>query len=536
MKSTTVAAASGSSSRTLKIQETQRCRAGSYPYTQQVSKIKRSQKQYAAGLSINQGSEQAAVGYISLCRGGESNTLLEAESNTPLKAEGNTPLGAKSNTPLGAKSSTPLEVAKQCAADPGNKTSAAVQAVGLRWLGLYALAVGRAPARSKEEEVAMTESEARSPSSESSEESIYESATEDEGGGEIRETAQQEDRWQEPFLQYITSNHLDEGDFLRGVEKEIERLAPARNIEQEEVDVLLQKFVDYLKEGTQHEEGNRQRQKGATKKGKKTTHNRRKRFLYAKHQELYRKCPRKLLDLAIMGESGKGEEAISLPGADSVGPLYKNLWGQSGPEKLAGLQAQNNKIEMGEIWTPITMGNLLEKFKKIKIDTAAGIDQIKKLHLRRKGALHVFAKLCNFLMLHRIYPAQWKVNRTTLIPKPGKSAEEVENWRPITIGSLLGRIYSAMIDRKLRSKIKQHPRQQGFTQEDGCKNNIAILSSALAKMKDESGGVITVIDISKAFDTVPHEAISKGLETKGVPSLVSKYTRHVQGLQNSYTL
>ncbi|XP_061942880.1 uncharacterized protein LOC133667679 [Apis cerana] len=199
--------------------------------------------------------------------------------------------------------------------------------------------------------------------------------------------------------------------------------------------------------------------------------------------------------------------------------------GQKWSGKLANLQPQNNKIEIGEIWTPITMGNLLEKFKKIKVDTAAGIDQIKKLHLRKKGALHVFAKLCNLLMLHRIYPAQWKINRTTLIPKPGKSAEEVENWRPITIGSLLGRIYSAMIDRKLRSKIKQHPRQKGFTQEDGCKNNIAILSSALAKMKEESGGVITIIDISKAFDTVPHEAISKGLETKGVPSLVSKYVQ-----------
>ncbi|PBC25061.1 hypothetical protein APICC_02524 [Apis cerana cerana] len=113
----------------------------------------------------------------------------------------------------------------------------------------------------------MTESEARSTSSESSEESIYESATEDEGGGEIRETAQQEDRWQEPFLQYIMSNHLDEGDLLRGVEKEIEGLAPSRNIKKEEVDAVLQKFVDSLKEGTQHEEGNRLRQKGANKEG-----------------------------------------------------------------------------------------------------------------------------------------------------------------------------------------------------------------------------------------------------------------------------
>ena len=131
-------------------------------------------------------------------------------------------------------------------------------------------------------------------------------------------------------------------------------------------------------------------------------------------------------------------------------------------------------------------------------------------------------------MLHRIYPAQWKTNRTTLIPKPGKNAEEVENWRPITIGSLLGRIYSAMIDRKLRSKIKRHIRQKGFTQEDGCKNNIAILSSALTKMKEDSGGVITIIDISKAFDTVPHGEISQSLMNKGVPSPICEY------IQNTY--
>ena len=67
------------------------------------------------------------MGSISLCRGRESNT----------------PPGAKSNTPLGAKSSTPLGFAGQCAAGPGNRTSAAVRAVGLQWLGLYALAVGR---------------------------------------------------------------------------------------------------------------------------------------------------------------------------------------------------------------------------------------------------------------------------------------------------------------------------------------------------------------------------------------------------------
>lgn len=123
------------------------------------------------------------------------------------------------------------------------------------------------------------------------------------------------------------------------------------------------------------------------------------------------------------------------------------------------------EIETNDIWSPISVGNLINKFKKIKADTAAGTDQIKKLHLRKKGAWHVFAKMCNLFMLHQIYPAQWKINRITLIPKPGKSVDEVGNWRPITIGSLLRRMYSAMIDIKIRSKVKQHPRQKGFTKK-----------------------------------------------------------------------
>ena len=84
-----------------------------------------------------------------------------------------------------------------------------------------------------------------------------------------------------------------------------------------------------------------------------------------------------------------------------------------------------------------------------------------------------------------------------------------------------------MIDRKLRSKIKQHPRQKRYTQEDGCKNNIAVFSSALTKMKEDLGGIVTIIDISKAFDTVPHRTVSKGLEIKGVPNLINEYIQNM---------
>ena len=55
-------------------------------------------------------------------------------------------------------------------------------------------------------------------------------------------------------------------------------------------------------------------------------------------------------------------------------------------------------------------------------------------------------------------------------------------------------------------------------------------------MKEDLGGVVIIIDIAKAFDTVPHKAISKELEMKGVLNLISEYPKHLQGLQNHNTL
>ena len=65
--------------------------------------------------------------------------------------------------------------------------------------------------------------------------------------------------------------------------------------------------------------------------------------------------------------------------------------------------------------------------------------------------------------------------------------------------------------------ITQNTRQKGFTVDDGCKQNTLIFSEAIALMKRSEGGIITIADISKAFDTVSHEMIGGGLRRKGVP-------------------
>lgn len=143
------------------------------------------------------------------------------------------------------------------------------------------------------------------------------------------------------------------------------------------------------------------------------------------------------------------------------------------------------------------------------------------------GAALILAKLYNLLLLKGYYAKHFKINRTTLIPKQGKDTKYPRNWRPITIGSILGRIFSGGIDTRLRGSIELSNRQKGFVRENGCKHNTVTLSSVLSRMKSSRGGVPTVVDISKAFGTVPHAAIGKALTSKRVPKEVRTYIKEM---------
>ncbi|CAK9799114.1 Retrovirus-related Pol polyprotein from type-2 retrotransposable element R2DM [Anthophora plagiata] len=339
--------------------------------------------------------------------------------------------------------------------------------------------------------------------------------------------------WKDPLRVAIQSGQLEDQNEFRSLEIKVCELAEKDDLEERshEISVLLKEFVGILKGGPQDGSCNRKRkQKRANRESSNKKHSRntrKKGYEFARYQELYKVCPKKLLDLALMGKKVGDKEAVETPSKDLVGPLYKDLWGKAGPlthiVKKTARESPTKRVE--ELWSPVSVGEIITKFKKIKSKTAAGLDGITKSHLHKRGALFIFTKLCNLLLMSRVYPDEWKLNRTTLIPKPGKSVDDVNNWRPITIGSLLGRLFSAMIDKRVRNVIEQNPRQKGFTNEDGCKHNISILNSALDEIKQKGGGVITVIDISKAFDTIPHDALVDALEAKGIPVEVSEYIR-----------
>jgi predicted transcriptional regulator len=104
----------------------------------------------------------------------------------------------------------------------------------------------------------------------------------------------------------------------------------------------------------------------------------------------------------------------------------------------------------------------------------------------------------------------------------------VENYRPLTISSLICRTYWGIIDKKLREVISFSPRQKGFVHETGCFKNVHILNEIIKAAKVRDGLVVVQLDITKAFDTVPHRAIEAALSYHGVPKFIR------DSIMNSY--
>jgi hypothetical protein len=74
------------------------------------------------------------------------------------------------------------------------------------------------------------------------------------------------------------------------------------------------------------------------------------------------------------------------------------------------------------------------------------------------------------------------------------------------------------------------PRQKGFVHEAGCFNS-HILNEVIKASKTESGLTAVQLDITKAFDTVSHEAIDAVLQNLSLPGLRESIMNSYKGLK-----
>lgn len=317
-----------------------------------------------------------------------------------------------------------------------------------------------------------------------------------------------EAKWREELLGYLKewnpSEHLKNS---LGVCNAIQ--AAIGNPNECAVEAAYDAVMDYLgaMQSSAREEDRPPRTKQRTKR-------KMKRFQYARAQDLFKKDPGLLAGHVRWGTDYTAQNTIGVSRGE-VRDLYSALWGTGVPTRIGEIDVNGIPVIALDKFGPITAADVRRRLARVRKSTAPGPDGFRRAGLLGAHKSEILAVLFSVILATGILPTPWRHNRTTLIPKEGKDNTKATNYRPLTIGSLLGRLFWGIMDERLKAVIQINPRQKGFVAEVGCFANVQILHELTCQMK--RGGVGVQLDVSKAFDTVPHEAIPVALKRKGIP-------------------
>ena len=120
-------------------------------------------------------------------------------------------------------------------------------------------------------------------------------------------------------------------------------------------------------------------------------------------------------------------------------------------------------------------------------------------------------KLFNFIFENNLYPGSWTRGIVVPVPKKG-DLSDVNNYRGITLTSILSKIYSHILDNRLRSWVDDinilNECQFGFMQNKSTVDCLFILQSVVKnQLYHERKLYCAYIDFQKAFDLIYRNGI-----------------------------
>ncbi|KAL0149387.1 hypothetical protein M9458_055308 [Cirrhinus mrigala] len=254
-----------------------------------------------------------------------------------------------------------------------------------------------------------------------------------------------------------------------------------------------------------------------------------KRRAYSHCQHLFKRNPARLAKEVL---DGNGEGRCPIP-IGTVYNTYMAKWETPSPFGGLGRFQVCDRANNGHLAGPISTGEIQHSLQLASSASAPGPDGIEKQDiLRWDPKCETLTQLFNMWWFTGVIPTRLKKSRTVLIPKtsdPG-AVMDIGNWRPITIGSMVLRLFTRVVARRLTEACPLHPRQRGFRPSPGCAENLEVLQGLIRHSKEERSQLAVVfVDFAQAFDTVSHEHILSALGK-------IKVDPHVVGLiQAAYT-
>ena len=178
----------------------------------------------------------------------------------------------------------------------------------------------------------------------------------------------------------------------------------------------------------------------------------------------------------------------------------------------------------GEPMSSITVDReaVKKKICKLKPNSAPGPDKFCShvlLEIEDELSLPLYLMFNKSLQNGEV-PADWKCANVTPVFKKGNRSL-AENYRPISLTSIICKILESLIHDNIITHLTNQQlirlSQHGFMQHRSCLTNLLQYLETLTSLLDEGHNVdVFYLDLSKAFDRVPHERLLLKLSSHGV--------------------
>ena len=158
---------------------------------------------------------------------------------------------------------------------------------------------------------------------------------------------------------------------------------------------------------------------------------------------------------------------------------------------------------------PITIDEIKSAMKNLKNNKASGEDLIANEYLKHSFEImsDIYVKLFNLIFDKGLIPEQWLYGDIIPIFKNKGDKSDPKNYRPITIVSCFGKLFTSVLNNRLNKFSDQYhvilENLGGFRKGYSTNDNLFILHILIHIMKKKKKKLYCAfIDFAKAFDTV----------------------------------
>ena len=224
-----------------------------------------------------------------------------------------------------------------------------------------------------------------------------------------------------------------------------------------------------------------------------------------------------------------------------ISPI-ENLQFDQDNERIINNYINNNKLEISPyhqanpdnlntdnyFTSEITTQDIKNIIKQLNNNTP-GHTKINKFIMQKlpDDVLDIYTKLLNISLSMGYFPTIFKHAKIKLLPKPNKLSTDPNNYRPISLLEVPGKIFEKIINLRVRTHLEINntlpTSQHGFRKQRSTETALATITETLATaLADKKQCCIVLRDVAKAFDKVWIKGLKYKIQNINLPPILSK--------------